>query len=185
MTRRAHASLPEPAYCFWLVEANFQPIGSTTHDLGNDTSSEWDSALVSQSSFGGKHNGGVSKCRLFSQVIIARDSIFFDLKTFANKQWKFPMFPMLWKLLYSLKKRGLLVADSMLNLERAFNLSVRLSSTGLALRVRLHFRTCSHLLFVLFFAWKRIKIAFFRKALTSNQKKKLLVNLLLFFGRNR
>lgn len=29
------------------------------------------------------------KCRLFSQVIIARDSIFFDLKTFANKLWKF------------------------------------------------------------------------------------------------
>ena len=33
----------------------------------------------------------------------------------------------------------------MLNLVRALNLSVRLSSTGLALKVRLHFRTCSDL----------------------------------------
>ena len=123
---------------------------------------------------------------------------FFYLKTFAKKQrkfvkedynfsriWreKFPMFLMLWILLYSWNKRGLLVAGSMLNLVRALNLSVRLTSTWLALKVRLHFRTCSHLFcfFFLFFAWKWIKTTFFRKALTSNQKKKLLVKLLPFF----
>ena len=50
---------------------------------------EWNSALVSQTSFGGKKSSGVSKCRLFTQIITARDSIFLHLKTFANKQWKF------------------------------------------------------------------------------------------------
>ena len=39
----------------------------------------------------------------------------------------------------------------MLNLVRALNLSVCLSSTGLALKVRLQFRTCSHLVCVFFF----------------------------------
>ena len=108
----------------------------------------------------------------------------FYLKTFANKQWKFMIiifqefggiksnFPILWMLLYSWNKRRLLVAGSMLNLVRALNLTVRLTSTGLALKVRLQFRTCSHLFcFSFFFAWKWIKTAFFRKALTSNQKK--------------
>ena len=81
-------------------------------------------------------------------------------------------FPILWMLLYSWNKRRLLVAGSMLNLVRALNLTVRLTSTGLALKVRLQFRTCSHLFcFSFFFAWKWIKTAFFRKALTSNQKK--------------
>ena len=86
-------------------------------------------------------------------------------------------FPILWMLLYSWNKRRLLVAGSMLNLVRVLNLRVRLCSTGLALKVRLHFRTSSHLsllllLLLLFFAWKWIKTAFFRKALTSNHKKR-------------
>ena len=38
-------------------------------DLGSDVSSEYGiSALVSQTSFGGKTTGGVAKCRLFSQA---------------------------------------------------------------------------------------------------------------------
>ena len=120
----------------------------------------------------------------------------FYLKTFANKQWKFvkedynfsriwrekfPMFPMLWILLYSLNKRRLLVAGSMLNLVRALNLSVRLSSTGLALKVCLHFRTCSHLFcFFVFFCLKMDKNRLFQESPDLKPKKKLLVNLLLF-----
>ena len=59
------------------------------------------------------------------------------------------------------------MVGSMLNLVRVLNLSVPLSSTGLALKVRLHVAT----FYVFFFARKWIKTAFFRKALTSDQKK--------------
>ena len=102
-----------------------------------------------------------------SQVIIARDSIFLTwkhLRISSENLWKKIIifqefgekesrFPMLWTLLYSWKKWGLLVVGSMLNLVRVLNLRVRLCSTGLALKVRLHFRTSSHLslLLLLFF----------------------------------
>ena len=81
------------------------------------------------------------------------------------------------------------MAGSMLNLVRALNLSVRLTSTGLALKVRLHLRTCSHLFrfFVLFcsvFCLKMDKNHLFQEGPDLKPKKKLLVNLPLFL-RNR
>ena len=78
----------------------------------------------------------------------------------------------------------------MLNLVCALNLSVCLSSTGLALKVRLQFRTCSHLFcfFVLFFFWccmRMDKNRLFQEGSDLKPKKKLLVNLLPFFLTNR
>ena len=55
------ASLPRTGQCFWLVEANFQPIRSTTqiwvvwHHHGF-------SAFFSQAFFCGETNGDVTKC---------------------------------------------------------------------------------------------------------------------------
>ena len=75
----------------------------------------------------------------------------------------------------------------MLNLVRELNLSVRLSSTGLALKVRLHFRTCSHL-FCFFFFLVLLENGLkppFSGCPSPQTQKKLLVNLLLFFRRNR
>ena len=67
------------------------------------------------------------------------------------------------------------MAGSMLNLGRALNLSVRLSSTGLALKVRLHFRTCSHLFcfffFFFFFCWIMDKNPLFKEGSDLRPKK--------------
>ena len=83
----SRSRITSPTWVVFLIgsqEANFKPIRSNTHDLGNDTSSQWNSALVSQTSFGGKNSGGVSKCRLFSQVIIARDGVPFLLENICE-----------------------------------------------------------------------------------------------------
>ena len=80
------------------------------------------------------------------------------------------------------------MAGSTLNLVRALNQSVRLSSTGLALKVRLHVRTCGHLfcfffvcfVLFLFFYLKIDKNRLFQEGPDLKPKKKLLVNLLLF-----
>ena len=51
-------------------------------DLSSDTSSVWNSALVSQTSFRGETSGGVVKCRLFSHGSVSscqsksRDCVF-------------------------------------------------------------------------------------------------------------
>ena len=133
-----------------------------------------------------------------SQVIIARDSIFLTwkhLRISSENLWKKIIifqefgekesrFPMLWTLLYSWKKWGLLVVGSMLNLVRVLNLRVRLCSTGLALKVRLHFRTSSHLslllLLLFFFCLKMDKNRLFQEGPDLKPKKTLLVSLLLF-----
>ena len=73
------------------------------------------------------------------------------------------------------------MAGSMLNLVRALNLTVRLTSTGLALKVRLQFRTCSHLFcFSFFFCLKMDKNRLFQEGPDLKPKKTLLVSLLLF-----
>ena len=105
----------------------------------------------------------------------------FYLKTFANKQWKFMKedynFSRIWRdkkqFPHSLNVTILVKQKEIIGgLVRALNLTVRLTSTGLALKVRLQFSTCSHLFcFSFFCAWKWIKTAFFRKGLTSNPKK--------------
>ena len=63
------------------------------------------------------------------------------------------------------------MAGSMLNLGRALNLSVRLSSIGLALKVRLHFRTCSHLFCFFFFCWIMDKNRVFQEGSDLRPKK--------------
>ena len=65
----------------------------------------------------------------------------------------------------------------MLNLVRALNLSVRLTSTGLALKVRLHFRSMYKPPFTFFFL-KMDKNRLFQEGPDLKQKKKLLVKLL-------
>ena len=53
---------------FWLVEANFQTVRSTTQ-IWEVTSRQYGVfALVSQTSFHGETGVGVAKCRLFSQA---------------------------------------------------------------------------------------------------------------------
>ena len=64
------------------------------------------------------------------------------------------------------------MAGSMLNLVRALNLTVRLTSTELALKVRLQFRTCSHLFcFSFFFCLKMDKNRLFQEGPDLKPKK--------------
>ena len=59
-------------------------------DLGSDASSVWNSALVSQTSFGGETSGSVAKCRLFSEaskvpkVMISRVKIHLPFLVLCN-----------------------------------------------------------------------------------------------------
>ena len=57
-----NASLPRSGQCFWLVEADFQPIRSTQTQSWVVSHHYGISALVSQSFFCGETNGNVTKC---------------------------------------------------------------------------------------------------------------------------
>ena len=71
--RTDDASLPRSGQCLWLVlpRGKFDSTNQKHYpDLGSDASSVWNSALVSQTSFGGETSGSVAKCLLFSQAIV-------------------------------------------------------------------------------------------------------------------
>ena len=63
-------SLPTSGYCFWLDEANLQPLRSTTQICVVTRHQYGIFALVSQTSFRGQTSGVVVKCQLFSQATI-------------------------------------------------------------------------------------------------------------------
>ena len=54
-------------------------------DLGSERHQYVISALVAQTSFCGKTNGGVSKCRLFSPATLRERKVFFFKEKFPKK----------------------------------------------------------------------------------------------------
>ena len=57
--------LPTSGYCFWLDDANLQPLRSTNHNCVLTRHQYGIFALVSQTSFHRQTSGVVAKCQLF------------------------------------------------------------------------------------------------------------------------
>ena len=56
-------------------------------DLGSDTSSVWNSVLISQTSFGGETSGSVAKCHFTGKPVVASPNVI----SRGNQWWRHEM----------------------------------------------------------------------------------------------